>query len=526
MLLTLTYTPDGPAQPATELGFLLHKHPARVQTFELSFGQAHVYYPEATAERCTAALQLEVDPVALSRPAAGRPDHAPQGRPLEPYVNDRPYVASSFMSVALSEVFGVALQGRSKERPELAGRPLALRAQLAVLSCRGGEAFFRRLFEPLGYEIAVVRHPLDEQHPEWGASRYLSVTLGARRRLCELLGHLYVLIPVLDDDKHYYVGESEVEKLLRYGEGWLAEHPERHQITLRYLKHRRTLAHHALDRLITEAAPGHGESGDGGDCSEAPAGSSAAAEPDRRLSLDEQRQSAVVAELGRLRARRVLDLGCGEAKLLRALLHNPAFTEIVGVDVSLRALQIAADRLRLEQLPEKQRSRITLLHGSLTYRDKRLVGFDAAAVVEVIEHLPPERLSAFERALFGAARPRAVVLTTPNAEYNVRYAQQNLFVRAGGRFRHSDHRFEWTRAELTAWARGVAERHGYTVTIAPIGEVDPELGAPTQLAVFERKDAGGRDRARPASETADETADEPADERAGEAVPAAAEGAS
>lgn len=491
MLLTLTYTPDGPAQPATELGFLLHKHPARVQTFELSFGQAHVYYPEATAERCTAALQLEVDPVALSRP--GRPDQAPQGRPLEPYVNDRPYVASSFMSVALSEVFGAALQGRSKERPELAGQPLPLRAQLVVLSCRGGEGFFRRLFEPLGYEITVVRHPLDEEHPEWGASRYLSVTLVARRRLCELLGHLYVLIPVLDDDKHYYVGESEVEKLLRYGEGWLAEHPERHQITLRYLKHRRTLAHYALDRLVAEAAP---SSGDGGDGSEAPAGSPAP-EPDRRLSLDEQRLSAVVAELGRLRARRVLDLGCGEAKLLRLLLHNPAFTEIVGVDVSLRALQIAADRLRLEQLPEKQRSRITLLHGSLTYRDKRLVGFDAAAVVEVIEHLPPERLSAFERALFAVARPRAVVLTTPNAEYNVRYAQQNLISRAGGRFRHSDHRFEWTRAELAAWARGVAERHGYTVTIAPIGEVDPELGAPTQLAVFERHDAGGRDRAEP-----------------------------
>ena len=458
---------------------------------------------------------------ALSRPAAGRPDQA--GRPLEPYVNDRPYVASSFMSVALSEVFGAALQGRSKERPELAGRPLELRAQLAVLSCRGGEAFFRRLFEPLGYEITVVRHPLDEEHPEWGASRYLSVTLAGRRRLCELLGHLYVLIPVLDDDKHYYVGEAEVEKLLRYGEGWLAEHPERHQITLRYLKHRRTLASHALDRLIAEPAPGgsdgpeNSDGSDGSDGSGAPA-APPAAEPDRRLSLDEQRLSAVVAELGRLRARRVLDLGCGEAKLLRALLHSPAFTEMVGVDVSVRALQIAADRLRLEQLPEKQRSRITLLHGSLTYRDKRLVGFDAAAVVEVIEHLPPERLGAFERALFAVARPRAVVLTTPNAEYNVRYAQQNLFARAGGRFRHSDHRFEWTRAELAAWARGVAERHGYTLTIAPIGEVDPELGAPTQLAVFERNDAGGRDRARPEMETADEPA--------GEAAPAAAEVAS
>lgn len=501
MLLTLTYTPAGPpgalgapgAGDARDLGFLLHKHPGRAQSFELSFGQAHVFYPEATAERCTAALLLEVDPVALSRSAPG---HHNAGRPLEPYVNDRPYVASSFVSVALTEVFAAALQGRSKERPQLATSPLPLVARIAVLSCRGGEVFFRRLFEPLGYTISAVRHPLDEQHPEWGPSRYLSVTLSATKRLSELLGHLYVLIPVLDDDKHYYVGESEVEKLLKYGEGWLAEHPERHQITLRYLKHRRTLAQQALDRLISPAdadtdaeAGGPGEpQGPGGpepgQPPAAPTPTSREEALERGLSLNELRLSTVVAELKKLRARRVLDLGCGEAKLLRTLLADPAFAEIVGLDVSARSLQIAADRLRLEQLSEKQRGRITLLHGSLTYRDKRLSGFDAAAVVEVIEHLEPERLRAFERALFEAARPRAVVLTTPNAEYNARFPDL-----PPGRFRHSDHRFEWTRAEFAAWADGVCARSGYAVTITPIGELDPQLGAPTQMAVFERLDA-------------------------------------
>lgn len=510
MLLTLTYTPAGPpgagdagdsgsspgspgspgSDDARDLGFLLHKHPGRAQSFELSFGQAHVFYPEATAERCTAALLLEVDPVALSRSAPG---HHHAGRPLEPYVNDRPYVASSFVSVALTEVYSAALQGRSKERPQLAARPLPLQARLAVLSCRGGEVFFRRLFEPLGYEITAIRHPLDEQHPEWGPSRYLSVTLSATKRLSELLGHLYVLIPVLDDDKHYYVGESEVEKLLKYGEGWLAEHPERHQITLRYLKHRRTLAQQVLDRLISPADADPSTEAEAGEPGE-PGALAAAPQPaapgsreealERGMSLNELRLSTVVAELGRLRARRVLDLGCGEARLLRTLLADPAFTEIVGLDVSARSLQIAADRLRLAQLPEKQRGRITLLHGSLTYRDKRLSGFDAAAVVEVIEHLEPERLRAFERALFESARPRAVVLTTPNADYNARFADL-----PPGRFRHSDHRFEWTRAEFKAWADGVCARNGYAVTLAPIGEVDPQLGAPTQLAVFERLDA-------------------------------------
>lgn len=496
MLLTLTYTPSGSpgtreardANDARDLGFLLHKHPGRAQSFELSFGQVHVFYPEATAERCTAALLLEVDPVALSRAAPG---HHNAGRPLEPYVNDRPYVASSFVSVALTEVFGAALQGRSKERPELAGRPLPLVARLAVLSCRGGEVFFRRLFEPLGYQISAVRHPLDEQHPEWGPSRYLSVTLSATKRLSELLGHLYVLIPVLDDDKHYYVGESEVEKLLKYGEGWLAEHPERHQITLRYLKHRRTLTQQALDRLASPPEPDEEaearepiEAGGPGPGPQPPSPGNREETLERSLSLNELRLATVAAELSRLRARRVLDLGCGDAKLLRTLLAEPAFTEIVGLDVSARSLQIAADRLRLEQLPEKQRGRITLLHGSLTYRDKRLFGFDAAAVVEVIEHLEPERLRAFERALFEAARPRAVVLTTPNAEYNARFPDL-----PPGRFRHSDHRFEWTRAEFKAWADGVCARNGYSVAITPIGELDPQLGAPTQMAVFERLDA-------------------------------------
>ncbi len=468
MLLTVSTT----HQPATDLGFLLHKNPARAQRFALSFGQAEVVYPEASASRCTAALVLDVDPVGLVRGRRG-PDG--EGGLLRQYVNDRPYVASSFLSVAIAQVFRSALAGQSKERPELAATSIPLEARLAVVPCRGGEDFLRRLFEPLGYAVAAEAHPLDTTAPAWGASAYFTVTLRGVKRLSELLAHLYVLIPVLDDEKHYWVGDDEVEKLVRHGEGWLAAHPERERIARRYLKHRHSLVRDAIARLVTEDdTEERAEDGPGAKDSEEGA-------LERPLSLHEQRLAAVLGALRASGAASVVDLGCGEGRLLRMLLDDRQFTRIVGMDVSHRVLELAMDRLKLDRLPSPQRQRIELLHGSLLYRDRRLAGFDAAAVVEVIEHLDPPRLAAFERVAFEFARPATVVVTTPNVEYNVRWASL-----PAGRFRHRDHRFEWTRAQFQGWAGGIAERFGYTVRFAPVGPVDPEVGSPTQMAILTR----------------------------------------
>ncbi|HEU4796193.1 MAG TPA: 3' terminal RNA ribose 2'-O-methyltransferase Hen1, partial [Pyrinomonadaceae bacterium] len=432
MLLTITTT----HQPASDLGYLLHKNPARLHTFPLAFGQAHVFYPEANSDRCTAALLLDVDPVGLVRNRRGP---SGEGGTLDQYVNDRPYVASSFLSVAISRVLGSALGGRSKHRPELAQTKIPLQARISVLPCRGGEDFLRRLFEPLGYQVTAERHPLDEAFPEWGASSYFTVQLTGAVRLQDLLTHIYVLVPVLDNEKHYWVGDDEVEKLLRHGSGWLSSHPEREEITRRYLKYRRDLAREALARLTEDEAPD-------ADVAEAIHDSEEEA-VERTVNLNEQRMNTVVAALKSANAKRVLDLGCGEGKLLRALLADRAFDEIVGVDVSHRSLQMAQERLRLERMPDRQRHRLKLIHGSLMYRDKRLAGFDAAAVVEVIEHLDEPRLAAFERVLFEFAKPATVVVTTPNVEYNARF--ETL---PAGKFRHRDHRFEWTRAEFQNWA--------------------------------------------------------------------------
>lgn len=466
MLLTLTST----TAPATDLGYLLHKNPFRAHAFNLTFGKAHVFYPEAEADRCTAALLLEVNPVELVR---GRKGRAGEGRTLDQYVNDRPYVASSFLSVAIAEVFRTALSGRSKERPELAARELPLEARLSVLPCRGGEAFLRRLFEPLGYEVSAQQHALDEENADWGPSRYFTVTIAGTKRLCDLLSHLYVLVPVLDNDKHYWVGDDEVDKLLHRGEGWLAAHPERELIARRYLKHQRSLARQALEQLMAEEQPA-------ADDVQA-AHAQEEAEIEERISLNEQRIGAVIAALKQCGARRVLDLGCGEGQLVRALLKEKAFDAIVGVDVSHRALEIARDRLRIERMPEKQQERLKLFQGSLMYRDKRLAGYDAAALVEVIEHLDPPRLAACERAVFEFARPGTVIVTTPNAEYNVKF--ENL---PAGCFRHKDHRFEWSRAEFETWARGIADRFRYNARFVAVGPEDAAVGPPTQMAVFAR----------------------------------------
>lgn len=472
MLLTITST----HAPATDLGYLLHKNPDRAQSVELSFGRAHIFYPEATSERCTVALAMDVDPVGLVR---GRRGPEGDGGLLSQYVNDRPYVASSFLSVAIAQAFRTAMSGRSDDRPELAAAALPYTAQVAVVSCRSGDLLLRRLFEPLGYTVLVTSHALDASMPAWGASRYFTVTLSATTRLAELLAHLYVLLPVLDDEKHYWVGDDEVEKLLRHGAGWLAAHPERDLIARRYLRHRRSLVREAVARLVAA------EEADDDTPDDTTATIPADAEEragERAPSLHDQRLGAVLGVLRASGATSVVDLGCGEGRLLRLLLEEGKFTRIVGMDVSHRSLEIAHDRLRVERMPDRQRQRLTLLHGSLVYRDRRLEGFDAAAVVEVIEHLDPPRLRAFERVLFEFARPSTVVLTTPNAEYNVRFPTL-----AAGTFRHRDHRFEWTRDEFEAWVASVARRFGYAARVAPVGPVDDAVGAPTQMGIFTRE---------------------------------------
>ncbi|MFX0538428.1 3' terminal RNA ribose 2'-O-methyltransferase Hen1 [Ornithinimicrobium sp. Y1847] len=510
MLLTLTST----APQAPDLGFLLYKHPDRVQTFTVSGATATVLYPEVEDERCTVALVLEVDPVALAR----RKGAGVAGFALGQYVNDRTYAASSLLAVAIGQVFGTALNGRCEARPELVDQRLPLTVRIPALPARAGRdgrsgmALLTALFAPLGWSVAGSTTDLAEglEGIEWGPAPYVDVELTAEVRLADALSHLYVLLPVLDDAKHYWVGPDEVDKLMRRGEGWLAGHPEREFITRRYVGVQRDYVEDALSRLaeLDEAAlPGGGpvvaESAETTSV-ETATDSTVATEitandttsittavadappvPHKRARL-----AAVLTALREVGAQRVVDLGCGEGFYLGELIRDPTITEVVGIDVSAAELARAERRLGLteDRLPDTQRAKLTLRQSSVTYRDDALAGYDAILLVEVVEHLEPDRVEALVTNVFGHARPRAVVLTTPNAEHNVRYGIPQ------GQFRHPDHRFEWTRQELASWAQDVGARHGYTVEVRPVGEDDPEVGPSTQLALFTRRDQGGQAR--------------------------------
>jgi 3' terminal RNA ribose 2'-O-methyltransferase Hen1 len=463
MLLNITTT----APDASDLGYLLHKNPANVFERSLPFGTMRVFFPEATAQICTASLWLDLDQASLVR------RHNKDTFALSQYVNDRPYVASSYLSVALAQAFGTALGGRCKDRPDRVDELWPLSASIPAVDCDAGESFIKGVFEPLGYDVKAAPIPLDTKFPEWGNSTLFSLTISASITLQDMLSHLYILLPVLENQKHYAFGEDEIAKLIDKAGDWLSVHPMKDIITRRYLRHKRQFVFDALEKLAV------------GTDDEEPAQTdvevSQAKEDalDHSVRLHDLRLEAAAEALKGPNIKTVVDLGCGEGKLLRLLENDRSWNRVVGMDVSTVALQIAARKLHMDR--DRASERLSLMHGSLLYRDERLAGFDAAAMVEVIEHIEPDRLEFVERTVFGYARPGRVVVTTPNADYNPHW--ETL---PAGKMRHRDHRFEWTRNQFAEWANQNAERFGYEVTLSGIGEVDGDLGAPTQMAVFNR----------------------------------------
>ena len=454
--LTLTAR-DEDAYVADDLGYLLHKHPARVHERAAGAGRATVFYPEVSAQRCTAVLHLEIDPVSLVR---GKGDR--NAGPLDAYVNDRPYAASSFLSVALKQSYAQSMAGKSKDRPSLADTALPFEAAVTPIACTGGESIAKALFEPLGHRVTL--EPLDDE----AAGGLYRLTLASRCRLSELLRHLYVLVPVLDDAKHWWVDDDEIDKLLDKAGDWLSTHPERELIARRTLKHRRELVDELLARLGAGEPPSHSRSPD--------------PNAERTPRLHDLRLDAVATLLVERGARRVLDLGCGEGRLIERLLKERSIERVLGVDPSVQVLRRATERLHLDEAGEALRERLSLTLGSLTYGNRRWREYDAATLVEVIEHVDPPRLAALERSLFADARPALVIVTTPNADYNA------LFERLpAGAVRHEDHRFEWGRAAFEHWCAGIAERHGYTVEHRALGPEEAEHGAPSQMAIFTRR---------------------------------------
>ena len=460
MQIELTLTSNSEADySARDLGFLLRKHPDHLHKRDTASGEISIFFTETEADRTTAIIHLYVDPVGLVRGKNQQSDGL-----LTQYVNDRPYAANSFLSVALTRALGQTMSGKSKEKQNLADRNLPYEVRIVPVALAGDAEIVESLFNPLGYEVDI--QPLDID------ANVMDLRIKGTTRLSVLLNHLYVLIPVLDNAKHYWIDKEEIDKLLAKGKGWLAKHPARELITRRALKHRRSLMNMALARLDEIVATEEAEDEPTSEPEE---------EFEKPLRLHDLRLDTVAKALKEHGVSSVLDLGCGEGKLMQRLIKERGFQRIVGVDPSVRTLEKAKRRLYLDRAGDAMAERVTLQFGSLTYGDRRWHGFDAATLVEVIEHIEPHRLSALALSVFGDARPGLVIVTTPNREYN------NLFEdMKEGQLRHPDHRFEWTREEFARWGDAVASEYGYDVKYSPLGPADETLGGPSQMAVFSK----------------------------------------
>ncbi|MBY0552852.1 MAG: 3' terminal RNA ribose 2'-O-methyltransferase Hen1 [Candidatus Obscuribacterales bacterium] len=478
MFISVTTTHN----PATDLGYLIVKNPATApHRFSLPFGEAILTYTEISPDRCTAVMTLDINPVELVRGREG----SQGGGTIDEYLNDRPYCSSSILAVALRRVFSSALSGKNKDRQELAKTRIPLECTIGALPSRRGPVTIRDLFEPLGYNVVdCTRHALDPLQPEWGDSDYHTVTIRGTVTVQELMTHLFILIPVLDNDKHYFVGDAEVEKLLRHGNVWLATHPLNEMIVNRYLGNKKHLAAKALGALAELVAPEDEESD--GEADGATADGQTPATPredvEKTISLHQIRHETVVRVLKERGVKRVVDMGCGRGLFVGRLMDDAQFEQILGMEVELRAVSGARYKLKLHKQPAEKRDRVKLVQGSVTYRDSILrQKFDAAVSIEVIEHMEPTRLDMFAMVMLGDCRPRIAVVTTPNREYNCLWPTL-----PAGELRHKDHRFEWTRSEFEQWCSTQAARYGYATEFQPIGPLDDKHGAPSQMCVFTR----------------------------------------
>ncbi|MBR0149548.1 MAG: 3' terminal RNA ribose 2'-O-methyltransferase Hen1 [Lachnospiraceae bacterium] len=475
MLLTITYRGEN----TQDLGYLLYKNPARPQSVQLSMGRAYIFYPEVSDEETTVALLVSLDPLNLAKGKTGSLEKG-----LFAYVNDRPYVASSFMTNAINRVFGTAMTGRCDSRPELAASELDLEAKIYMLPVRGNKNFLNEVFEPLGYEVKYETFCVDEEYPGWGECDCVNLMLHGKVRVADLLNQLYILIPVFDLQRHYFVNDTDVEAIVKHGENWLPSHPLAERIVRRYFKMARSLGREASERLgISVAIVDDGDASQDGNGAFIP--------------LDQARLEAVLDEILRCGAKTCIDLGCGEGKLIKLLLDSGKPETIAGADVVTGELKKAAERIGYERLPERQKQKVKLFQGSLMYPDERFKGYDCMSVIEVMEHIEPERLPMLEQVVFKWAAPKMVIFTTPDRRYNENYGLYD------GQMRHDDHRFEWDREEFEKWTGHICEKYGYTVTVKGIDVNHNEPGdgeqerasfifttdgsSPTQMAVFVKK---------------------------------------
>jgi 3'' terminal RNA ribose 2''-O-methyltransferase Hen1 len=457
MLLTITYK----GKDTQDLGYMLFKNPNRPQSVKLTTGSAYVYYPKVSDEETTIALLLDINSLDLAKGEKGK-DVQPQS--LFDYVNDRPYVASSFLATAMNKVFGTAISGRGDEYQELVDSKLNLSATIHMFPCPVDKERINKVFEPLGYEVNYETFLLDNKFPEWGDSKYVNLTVSGNVVLRDLLKQIILLIPVFDKFKHYDVSnQDELNKLLKLGDGWLSDHPEKDFIVNRYLQFKKGLVNKAQEHLKSDVDEIE-ESID-------------KAVTEKEESLNTTRFNSVINELIKIEAKSVLDIGCSNGKLLEAIRDKMPNIKLAGIDVHLKAVSIA-DKMA----NKKDLDKIDFFQSSILYKDKRFKGYDAVTAIEVMEHIDEFKLYLFEKVLFGYINPRVAILTTPNKDYNENYDNIN-----NKGLRHFDHRFEFTKREFESWVTKICSKYGYIYFFKSIGKADEKDQQPTLMVTFMKK---------------------------------------
>lgn len=463
MLINITVTGEN----AKALSYILWKNPDHIFDREFSSGHVVVFFSEYSNQKATASLLVLVDSVGMVRSEWGRISSS--------YVDHRPYAASSIASVALKEAYSSAFAGKSEtaEIDAVIKQKLPVEIELSSVWVKGGVQSIHDFFEPLGYAVNAEKLLYESKWLK-SDSCVFNVTLTGMQTILDLLRHLYVLLPALDNKKHYFVNENEIVKLLSHGEGWLETHPYKERIVSRYLIHRHNLIEEALEQLAEEVQDEETE--------ENAAGAEEAME--RPIRLQEERLQTALAVMRTLDPAplKIGDIGCGSGDFIRLIENDRAFSEVIGMDVSSKVLQIAEKRLHLDRRNAWQSPKISLIHGSLAYKDSRLKGLDAVLMFEVIEHIDAIKLPVVEYNIFEFLTPGYVMVSTPNKEYNQLFPSLEK-----NALRHRDHRFEWTRDEFRQWAGAVTAKYPYEVDFFQVGPRDDNLGAPTQMAVFRKK---------------------------------------
>lgn len=465
---------------APDLGFVLYKHPGRFFEKSASKGRVTGGFTENREDFAEFTLAVEIDPVERVRGVNW-------DRGIASYVEPMPFLAASHMSQALSQALGSAMNGvlGSKDpvidtRVKAAGvKPWPLTIKVGAVRC--SPYMIESLFSELGWSVEIESHNLDVPGVSEDDDRPLHVfTLKGEATVSDALTQLYVLLPVLDPSRHYFYDESEARKLFEKGGDWLKGHSSRDLIISRYLSKSKELRGYArqlfgnfqekkdLDELIAETEELMRDWDDPDD-----------------TSPHQQRHSQIIRDVVSWGARSVIDLGCGEGRLLERLVRIAPDMRVVGIEPSAREIERA--RKRLSNNPGKNLDpRVEFVHGSAMYGDERFKDFDAAILSEVIEHVDEDRLSLLARSVFGIMAPRRVVITTPNGDYN------RVFGLRPGEFRHADHRFEWTLAECQAWVVGVTAAYPYEAEITPVGgrnaDADEGHGEVSHYIVFTKKD--------------------------------------